>query len=127
MTRFDQIWIDNRFRFRKGMRGTAMRLDDHTGYLESTTRRGFTVEMKATFIKRFTVCSNKKQIVKSVDIDIQSVYDALCLDKKFREDFLKCEEIPGRSKQLNDELKVLAASEKAQIVTDLTKKLENYR
>ena len=126
MAKFDQIWIDNRFRYRKGMRGTAMRLDEPTGYLESCTRRGFTAEMKSTFIKRFMVCSNMKAITKSIFVDIQSVYDALALDKKFRDDFLKCDELKGRSKQLTNELEKLTVAEKIQIVQNLSSKLGNY-
>ncbi len=124
--KFDQIWIENRFRYRKGMRGTAMRLDEATGYLETTTRRGFTAEMKDIFIKRFTVCSNKKAICRSLFVDVQAVYDAIALDKKFREDYMKCDQIIKRNPHLNNELVVLANSEKKTIVDDLTSKLEKY-
>ncbi len=125
-SQFDQIWIENRYRYRKGMRGTAMRLDEATGYLEPMTRRGFSAEMKDIFIKRFTVCSNKRAICRSLFIDVGSVYDAIAIDKKFREDYLKCDSIIKRNTQLNDELVVLANSEKKNIVDDLTSKLDKY-
>ncbi len=124
--KFDQIWIDNRFRYRNGMKGSRMRLDEATGYLEPSTRRGFSAEMKAVFIKRFTVCSNRKAIAKSLFVDIQSVYDALALDKKFREDFIKAESIIERSPRLNDELVKLATSEKTKVVMDLTASAAKY-
>lgn len=126
MAKFDQIWIDNRFRYRNGMNGRALRMDERTGYLEPITKRGFSAEMKETFIKRFTICSNQRQIIKSLNVDVQSIYDAIALDKKFREDYLKCNSILTRKKQLNDELVNLASSEKVQVITDLTNKLSKY-
>lgn len=127
MASFDQIWIDNRFRYRKTLRGSRLRLDDVTGYLEPSDRRGFSAEMRQTFINRFRVCSNMAAIAKSVNIDIQSVYDAVAVDPKFRADIIKCNENTGRSKQLNDEMKKLAASEKAQVVIDLSNKIGFYK
>lgn len=127
MAIFDQIWIENRFRNRKGMVGTALRLDPETGYLEPTTRRGFSAEQKATFIKRFEVCNNQRQVAKSVRIDIQAVYDAIALDNRFREDFVRCIGIAGRTKRLNDELIKLSHSEKNEIIADLLKKTAKYK
>jgi hypothetical protein len=127
MATFDQIWIENRFRNRKGMVGTALRLDPETGYLEPTTKRGFSAEQKATFIKRFEVCNNQRQVAKSVRIDIQAVYDAIALDSHFREEFVRCAGIPGRTKRLNDELIKLSHSEKNEIIADLLKKTDKYK
>ncbi len=125
-TTFNQIWIENRFRYRNGMTGTALRLDEATGYLEPSTRRGFSAEMKQVFIKRFMICSNFKQICKSVFVDVQTVYDAIALDKKFREDIIRCNEIIGRKKQLNDQLVEMAKSEKTAVLTDLTGRMDKY-
>ncbi len=125
-TTFNQIWIENRFRYRNGMTGTALRLDEATGYLEPSTRRGFSAEMKQVFIKRFMICSNFKQICKSVFVDVQTVYDAIALDKKFREDIIRCNEVIGRKKQLNDQLVEMAKSEKTAVLTDLTGRMDKY-
>lgn len=127
MATFNQIWIENRFRNRKGMVGTALRLDPETGYLEPTTKRGFSAEQKATFIKRYEVCNNQLQVAKSVRIDIQAVYDAIALDEKFRTEFIRCNAIEGRTKRLNDELIKLSHSEKNEIIADLLKKTDKYK
>lgn len=127
MATFDRIWIENRFRNRKGMVGTALRLDPETGYLEPVTKRGFSAEQKATFIKRFEVCNNQRQVAKSVRIDIQSVYDAIALDDKFRAEFTRCLAIVGRTKHLNDELIKLSHSEKNELIADLLKRTERYK
>lgn len=124
--KYDQVWIENRFRYRKGMKGSALRLHEETGYLESTNQRGFSAEMKDTFIKRFMLCNNMKQICESVNIDIQAVYDAIALDKKFRDDINYCNEQKGRKKQLNDELLEQAVSEKTAIISELTNKMDKY-
>ncbi len=124
--KFDQVWIDNRFRYRNGMTGTALRVDDITGYMEPVTIRGFSAEMKKTFIKRFMVCSNMKAICKSLVVDPASVYDAVALDTKFREDFLRCYNTDGRKKQLNDQLVEMAKSEKTAVLTDLTGRMDKY-
>lgn len=123
---FDQIWIENRLRYRKRLTGSAMRMDEVTGYLEPATRRGFSAEEKQTFIKRYTVCSNFKQCTKSVNVDVQTVYDAIAIDKRFREDIIKCNEIVGRKKQLNDELVKLAVSEKVAVLSELSKEADKY-
>ena len=123
---FDQIWIENRFRNRKAMTGTALRLDPETGFLEPMTKRGFSAEQKATFIKRFEVCNNQRQIAKSVRIDIQAVYDAISLDVKFRTEFVRCLGLEGRTKHLNDELVKLSSSEKNELIADLLKKTNKY-
>ncbi len=124
---FDQIWIENRFRNRKAMTGTALRKDEQTGFLEPVTKRGFSAEQKATFIKRFEVCNNQRQVAKSVRIDIQAVYDAIALDEKFRAEFIRCTGIVGRSKHLNDELVKLSSSEKNELIADLLKKSDKYK
>ena len=122
----DQIWIDNRTRYRKGMAGTGMRVNPSTGYLESPKPNGFSSDKKKTFIERFTVCKNKSAICKSIPIDIQSVYDAVALDSKFRTDFIHCETIKRRKNKLNDALVELASSEKVQVIAELTKKMDKY-
>lgn len=125
--KFDQVWIDNRIRYRKDMKGTALRLDDETGYLEPTTKRGFSAEMKKIFIQRFSVCKNKLAICKSLYIDPATVYDAIALDKKFREDYLKADSVVERSPRLNDELVKVANSAKQTVINDLTKAAEKYK
>ncbi len=127
MANFDQIWIENRFRNRRKMTGTALVIDQETGFLQPMTKRGFSAEQKATFIKRFAVCNNQRQVAKSVRIDIQAFYDAIALDEKFRAEILRCMEIPGRTKHLNDELIKLSTSEKNEIIADLLKKTEKYK
>ncbi len=124
--KFDQVWIDNRFRYRAGMSGTALRTDEVTGYMEPITIRGFSAEMKETFIKRFTVCSNMAAICRSINIDTAAVYDAIALDPKFRTDFIRCYYSTGRKKQLNNQLVILADSAKQQVITELTSKLSKY-
>lgn len=126
MARFDAVWIANRFVYRKTLRGNKLRLDDVTGYLESPDRRCFSAAQRKVFIDRFRVCSNMSQIARSIPIDIQSVYDAIAVDPKFRADIIALDQIPGRSKQLNDEMTKLAASEKSQVISDLSKSVEKY-
>lgn len=103
-----------------------MVVDPPTGYLEPVTRRGFTGEMKKVFIDRFKICSNRTQIAESVFIDIQAVYDAIAVDEKFRNDFLACENLEGRKKQLNNSLVELAASAKNQTISDLSREARKY-
>ena len=124
--RFNEIWVQNRFRHRKRMAGTGLRLNEALGYLEPSRMRGFNAEMKDTFIKRFSVCDNLKAIAKSLFIDIQTVYDAIAMDKKFRDEINRCDLIEGRKKQLNNQLVELAASEKKVVLTDLTGKMDKY-
>ncbi len=126
MANYDQIWIDNRFRYRKTLRGSRLRKDDITGYLEPADRRGFSAEMRKTFIDRLRVCSNMADISRSVNINIQSVLDAIAVDPKFRQDVIEANKNTQRSKRLNDELTKLAASEKTQVLTDLGLKLQSY-
>ena len=120
MAKFDETWIANRFRYRKTLKGSRLKLDEETGYLQSPDRRCFTAEQRKTFIERFRICSNAAQIAASIPIDIQSVYDAIAVDKQFRTHFLEADKISGRSKHLNDEIKKYAVSEKKQIITDLS-------
>ena len=127
MPKFDQIWVSNRFRYRKGMTGTGMIVDPATGYLEPATRRGFNGEMKKVFIDRFKVCSNRNQISKSLFINIQAIYDAIAVDEKFRNDFIACDQIEGRNKQLNNSLIELAASAKNQVISDLASRIDKYK
>jgi hypothetical protein len=126
MASFDQIWIDNRFRYRKGLKGSRMKLHEATGYVESLDRRGFSAAMKKTVIERFTVCSNMAAICRSVNIDIQSFYDAVAVDRKFREDVIRCDKDTKRSKRLNDELVELASSERQQTIADLNARRLKY-
>lgn len=108
-----------------------MRLDEATGYLEPKDKRGFSAEMRKTFVDRFRVCSNMTAISRSINIDIQSVYDAIAVDPKFRKDIIACNTpdsngIDKRSKKLNDELVKLAASEKSQVISDLQARRAKY-
>jgi len=103
-----------------------MRINDETGYLEPTTRRGFDSERKKVFIQRFSLCSNMKAVCRSIFIDVQAVYDAVALDVKFRTDFIRAYSIVERGNRLNDELVDLANSEKQTIVNDLNNKINKY-
>lgn len=127
MSNFDQIWIDRRLRYRKTLKGSRLRRDDVTGYLEPSDRRGFSAQMRKQVVDWFRVCSNMAAISRAVNIDIQSIYDAIAVDPKFREDIRKCNENTQRSKQLNNELVKLAASEKQQVIVDLSNKLNQYK
>ena len=127
MTEFNEIWVANRKRYRKGLTGTRLVRDPETGYMDPHDRRGFTAEMRATFIARFRICSNMKQICQSVRIERQTVYDAIAVDEKFRREFIEAYKILGRSKRLNDEMVKLAASEKSQVLTDLKNIAERYK
>ncbi len=127
MASFDQIWVANRFRYRKTLTGSRLRYDDVTGYMEPSDRRGFSAEMRKTFIDRFRVCCNMKQISQSVNVDIQTVYDAIAVDSKFRADYIECNKNTQRTKQLNNEMMKLAASEKLQVIIDLKNKIKLYQ
>ncbi len=124
--KFDQVWIQNRLRYRKNLKGTAMRVDEATGYLEPITIRGFTANTKELFITRFKVCSNMAAICRSLRVDNQSVYDAIVLDPKFRAEFIKCYETIGRKPQLNDQMVILADSAKTRVISDLSSKMDKY-
>ncbi len=127
MARFDKDWIENRYKTRKGMNGLAMRQDGPTGYLESVIRRGFSAKTKKEFIGLLAVCSNQIQICRRLGVDVQSMYDAIALDKKFREDFLRCLEVVGRKKQLTNIEETLAQDEKQHIVNSLANKINDYK
>lgn len=127
MAKFDQVWIDNRLRYRKTLKGSNMALDPDTGYLQSPHRRGFMGKQKALFMERFKVCSNVKDVARSINIDIQAIYDAVAIDPKFRQMFLEIDKIEGRAKRLNDELVRLATAEKTAVVQDLGIKLDKYK
>ncbi len=127
MAKFDETWIANRFRYRRTLKGTRLKVDDETGYMQSPDRRCFNAEQRKTFIQRFRICSNAAQIAASIPIDIQSVYDAIAVDRQFRVHFLEADKIPNRTKHLNDEIAKYAVSEKKQIITDLTNKLDQYK
>lgn len=120
---YDAVWVSNRFRYRKTLTGTRLTKHPVLGYLEPVGRKGFTAEMRKTFIDRFKICSNMKQIAKSVEISMASVYDAIAVDTKFREDINTCNEIEGRSKKLHNELESLKVTEKNQTISDLMGKL----
>ena len=121
--KYDQIWVSNRFRYRKTLTGTRLTKHPVYGYLEPVGRKGFTAEKRKTFIDRFKVCSNMKQIAKSVEISMASVYDAIAVDDKFRDDVNACNEIPGRTKKLHNELASLTVKEKNQTINDLMGRL----
>ncbi len=64
-----------------------------------------------------------KQIAKSVEISIASIYDAIAVDTKFRDDINACNEIEERSKKLHNELESLQVKEQNDTITDLMDKL----
>lgn len=121
--KYDAIWVSNRFRYRKTLTGTRLTKHPVYGYLEPVGRKGFTAEKRKTFIDRFKICSNMKQIAKSVEITIASVYDAIAVDEKFRDDINAHNEIEGRSKKLHNELASLKVREQSDTITDLMGKL----
>ncbi len=71
------------------------------------------------------------QIAKSCNITIQTIYDAIAVDPKFRADVIDCNKVNSdgidtRSKRLNDEMVKLAASEKTTVLLELRKEAEKY-
>ena len=121
--KFDAVWVENRKKYRKNLKGTRMTVDPITGYLEPVGRKGFSADYKNTFIERFRVCNNMKQIAESLKFDQATIYDAIAVDKKFRDDVNACYLIEGRSKQLRDKLEEIVSEQKNQIIADLSKKL----
>lgn len=115
----DPIWVSNRFKTRKRMKGGRLYLHPETGFLTTATSHGFDYEKKTTFLERFKLCSNINQIAKSVGINVQSVYDHLALDAKFRDEFVKLDQIEGKNKQLNDALLGIEKEQKAAYIADL--------
>lgn len=103
-----------------------MTQDPVTGYMRPIGRDGFTAEDRATFVERFRVCSNIAQICKSVDITRMTFYDALVVDKKFRDDVNACFEIPDRAFQLEKGLEGIKYVEKKTVVNALTKAAQKY-
>ncbi len=126
MPKFDEEWIKTRFKNRRAMVGSAYTVDAETGFLAPKRRTGFTVEKKGAFLRRFELCNNQAQIAKSVDIDIQAVYDAVALDDKFRAEFMRCLAIPGRPKHLADGGVDFTQEEKSELIGDLLKRANRY-
>jgi hypothetical protein len=125
--KFDQIWIENRLRYRKTTKGSRLRLDPVSGYLEPMGRRGFDADKKTQFIDRFTVCKHQESICKSLGISIQAMYDAVAIDPRFREEFIRCEAIPGRSMNLAAVSVDKKISEQVRVVTDLMGSVNKYK
>lgn len=125
--RFDATWIANRFRYRKTLKGTRMCVDPVTGYMRPVGRDGFTAEERAIFIERLRLCSNTAQICRSIPIDIQSFYDAIAVDTKFRQEVNLAYKIPNRAMQLNNGLEEIRHVEKKTVVNELVKAMEKYK
>lgn len=83
--------------------------------------------MKKTFIQRFRLCKNKKAICKSLFLDVQSVYDAIALDKKFREDYIAADQIKKRKTKLNDALLEAIQTERHEMIDSLVSKIDQYQ
>lgn len=124
--RFDETWADTRKRTRPALKGSRMVLNEFYGYMESVQYRGFKAPEKALFIERFKACSNFRQVCQSIPIDIQTVYDHMCLDKKFRLDYIDCLKTENRLPVLNDAVKEQEIKLKQDLFKDLLKKSENY-
>lgn len=122
---FDQVWIENRFRKRKRMSGTKLHVDQQTGFMTSSESWGFTAEGKKTFLARFRVCDSLASVARSIPIHIQTVYDHIALDPKFREEFVKANQIQGKAKKLNKALVDVAEEEKRDFISSLLKKAGN--
>ena len=126
-TYFDETWAVNRKRYRKGMTGTGMMVNKDTGYKESANKQGFSAKSKVIFIQRLRACNNFAQICDSIPIQIQTFYDALVLDEKFRDDVNAAGKIPNRPKQLNDALMELRNKDKEQAISTLFNKAKGYQ
>lgn len=124
---FDETWVANRRRYRKTLSGSQHAVDPDTGYLESQWNKGFTAANKAVFVERLKHCRNYSQISKSIPVDIQSFYDAVAIDPKFREDVNACGKIPDRAMQLNHAIAQLNKKENTDVISDLLKRAENYK
>ena len=124
--KFDAVWVNNRKRYRKTLKGTMLTVDPITGYLAPIAREGFTSDKRELFVQRFQICNNLKAICKSVGITIGSFYDAVAVDEKFREDINKCFLIPNRPKHLNNQIKLAENKEKQSIIDNLAKSLDKY-
>jgi hypothetical protein len=125
--KLDQVWVENRFRTRKGMTGKKLDLDKDTGFLTSGDTTGFTVERKTIFLQRFMVCSNITEIAGSVGVNVQTMYDHLAMDTAFRTKYLSLKDIPGKAKYLNDGIIGLEKAEKAAFIGNLLAKAEKYK
>lgn len=123
----DATWVSNRFRTRKRMKGGRLYKHPETGFLTTATSHGFDWEKKQTFLERFKLCSNILQIAKSVGINVQSVYDHLALDAKFRDEFIRLDQIEGKNRQLNDALLGIEKELKAAYIADLMSRSEKYK
>lgn len=121
------IWIANRFLKRKKMTGKGLFLDKNTGFLVTKNKHGFDGERKKAFLARFTVCSNLAQIAKSLGLDIQTIYDHLAMDERFREEFNKLNEIEGKATQLNSALVEASKVEQIQFINEINRIADKYR
>lgn len=124
---FDETWASNRFLFRKRLKGTRVVLDTKTGFLEPACSYGFNVDKKLAFIDRLKLCSNVSQICRSVEITPGTFYDAVAMDKGFREAVNVCNLIVGRAKQLNSALAEIKKEEDKSILQELTQRLNDYK
>lgn len=123
---YDEVWIANRLRCRKGANGKKLSLDKYTGYLEARTKTGFTGEDKKVFIDRFRICKSMANVAKSVPVDVQAVYDAIALDPKFREEFKKCLLLDGRFNKLNNAMIQSKIADSQALISGLLEKAKNY-
>lgn len=123
---FDETWIANRLKFRKTLKGTRLTLDPITGYLEPVGRDGFTAEDRKTFIERLRICNNYAQICKSLNITTGSFYDAIVVDRKFRDDVNAANKIENRNKQLNNSLAQVDVNQKEAVIKDLMERAKKY-
>ncbi len=124
---FDQIWIENRFKHRQRMTGGKMTLDKATGYLTTDKRGGFNSTKKVYFLNRFKVCSNLSQICKSLSLNVETMYDHIALDPKFRDEFMKLQHKEGRSKQLNNGLLIAEREQKKAFFEGLLENASKYQ
>lgn len=124
--KFDWIWVENRFRHRKRMTGAKLYTDPETGYKATPSIKGFTVEKKKTFLHRFKSCSNIKAIARSLYLDVQTIYDHIAMDDKFREEFKRLDEFDNKTKNLNSALLERHNMEKEAMLQELAQKASKY-
>lgn len=104
-----------------------MKVDPETGFLQAVYVSGFTAKKKAAFIERYKVCRNFAEVCKSVSLDLQTVYDAIALDAKFRDAVNACKQIPGRKMRLNDALENIKTEEHSLVIQQLAKAADKYK
>lgn len=124
--RFDETWVANRFRYRKTLKGKNLTLDPDTGYMSPKVPYGFKAVDRAVFIERLRICNNIAEICRSIPIDLQTFYDAIAVDTKFREDVNQAYTIENRALHLNDGLVEMKKEEKTAVINDLMEKAKKY-